>query len=252
MGADLLVRSRVWTITGSAATSFGPAVSAASPSVCSAGTPARANGPSFWVALVRSLASEAMSVTRGVPWSANPRRSFIVRRTSRSVAGNFCELGAEVLAALGGRLAGDPGVREEAGERLAVLGERLQHRVAVGREGLELVALVGEDLEDAVRLAQGGVRAVDHGAEVVAAGGEAGAELVEDDPEAVAVGRPVDVVDQVQVDRLAVRLDAAAGAGPRPAGRRGPPRARAAAASRARAAGSGRSRRSARRSATAA
>ena len=89
VGVDLAVRFRVWTITGSEATSFGPAVSAACPSVRRAGTPARAKGASFWVARLRSLASEAMSVTRGVPWSANPRRSFIVRRTSRSVAGNF-------------------------------------------------------------------------------------------------------------------------------------------------------------------
>ena len=79
--------------------------------------------------------------------------------------------------------------------------------VTVAREAGELVALVGEDLEDAVGLAQRRVGAVDDRAEVVAAGGEPGAEVVEDEAEAVAVGRAVDVVDQVEVDRLAVVLE---------------------------------------------
>ena len=112
---------------------------------------------------------------------------------------------------------------------VAVLGQRLQHGVAVAGEAGELVVLVGEDLEHAVGLAQGGVGAVDDLAEVVAAGGEAGAEVVEDEAEAVAVGGAVDVLDQVDVDGLAVVLERAAGAGPPPARRPRSPPARAAA-----------------------
>ena len=61
----------------------------------------------------------------------------------------------------------------------------------------------GEDREHLVDLAQRRVGAADDLVEVLAAAGQAGAELVEDDRQPLAVGRAHDVVDQVEVDRLA-------------------------------------------------
>ena len=52
-----------------------------------------------------------------------------------------------------------------------------------------------------------GFDALDDLGEVVAAGREAGAEVVEDEPEAVRIRLLHDVVDQVEVDRLAVALE---------------------------------------------
>ena len=206
-GAAESVSSRRSTTTGSAATSFGPADSTAVPRVRSAGTPALANGPSFWVALLSQGAATAASSASGVPWSAKPRRSFIVERTWRRVSGNFSSWASRSSPRSAVAWPAIGGVGEEAGDVLAVLGEGLEHGVAVAGEAVELVVLVGEDLEDAVGLAQGRVGAVDDGAEVVAAGGEAGAEVVEDEAEAVAVGGAVDVLDQVEVDGLAVVLE---------------------------------------------
>ena len=79
-------------------------------------------------------------------------------------------------------------------------------RVAVARQAGELAVLESEDVEHPVGLAQGRVGAVDHLAEVVAPRGEAGAEVVEDQAEAVAIGHALDVLDQVEVDRCAVVL----------------------------------------------
>ena len=64
----------------------------------------------------------------------------------------------------------------------------------------ELVALVGEDAEQGVDVAQDRVGPLDQDLEVLAAPGQAGAEFVEDQPEALRVGQRLDVVDQVRVD----------------------------------------------------
>ena len=206
VGPDLAVRLRVWTTTGSAATSLGPAASAAVPRLVRAGTPARRKAGRFWVALLRCGARGADVLHQGGPLVGEAAQVLHRRPDLAQGLGELLQLGLEVVAALGGGLAGDGGVAEEAGDAGAVLGQRLQHRVAVAGEAGELVVLVGEDLQHAVGLAQGGVGAVDDLAEVVAAGREAGAEVVEDEPEAVAVGGAVDVLDQVEVDGLAVVL----------------------------------------------
>ena len=96
-------------------------------------------------------------------------------------------------------------------------------------EALERAVLPGEDGEHLVRLAQRRVRALDDLRELVAPRREAGAEVVQDQAEAVRIGLAHDVVDQVEVDRLAVlleRQEALALAAARP---RGSPRAPAAA-----------------------
>ena len=71
---------------------------------------------------------------------------------------------------------------------LALLRQRLQDRVAVLGELGELLVLLGEGGEDLVGLLERGVGATNHVREVGAAGGEAGAEVVEDQPEALDLG----------------------------------------------------------------
>ena len=130
--------------------------------------------------------------------------------------------------------------------------ERPEDLLGVGGELGQLVALGVEDADQAVDVAQRRVGPLDRRLDVGAAAGEAGAEFVEDQAEALRVGQFVDVVDQVRVDAGAVvlqRQQVLAGAGL--AGRDLLQRRRRL-ASRARAAGSGGSRRTSRRSATAA
>ena len=90
-----------------------------------------------------------------------------------------------------------------------------EHAVRVRREPGERAVLAGEDLQHLVRLAQRRVRAVDDLVEVLAPAREAGAELVQQDREALAIGQPQDAVEQVEVDRRARVRDRAAGARPR-------------------------------------
>ena len=134
---------------------------------------------------------------------------------------------------------------------VAVARPAAQDRVAVVARLASCWFCSARIFEHPVGLAERRVGAVDHLAEVLAAAGEAGAELVEDQPEAVAVGRAVDVLDQVEVDRLAVVLErqqalARAGLAVRDLLELGRRRR-----ARRRAAGSGCSRRTSRRSATA-
>ena len=127
-----------------------------------------------------------------------------------------------------------------------------QDRLGVAGQLGQLVALGGEDPEQAVDVAQHRVGALDQDFEVFAAAGEAGAEFVEDQPEALRVGQRLDVVDQVRVDAGAVaaeRQQVLAGAGLAGLDLLQRRRRRA---SPAPAAGSGGSRRTSRRSATAA
>ena len=73
--------------------------------------------------------------------------------------------------------------------------------VGVDRQFREHVVLAGEDREHLVEFLQRRVGALDDFAEVAAASGEAGAEFVEDDRQALAFGQAVDVAEQVDVDR---------------------------------------------------
>ncbi len=87
--------------------------------------------------------------------------------------------------------------------------------VGVDRQFREHVVLAGEDREHLVEFLQRRVGALDDFAEVAAAPGEAGAEFVEDDREALLFGQPVDVAEQVDVDRARGVLHRAAGTGRR-------------------------------------
>ncbi len=104
----------------------------------------------------------------------------------------------------GARLGGGPGVGDEAGDVAALARERPQDFLRVARQLRQLVALGREDAEGAVDVAQDRVRPLDQHFDVFAAAGQAGAEFVEDQPEALRVGQGVDVVDQVGVDAGAV------------------------------------------------
>ena len=158
----------------------------------------------------------------------------------------------DVGALFGARLRRRAGVGEEAGDAAALARERSEDLLGVGGELGEPVALGAEDAEDAIDVAQHRVRPLDHFLEVFAAAGEAGAEFVEDQAEALRVGQLVDVVDQVRVDAGAVVLERQQVLA-RPRLRRlRSSSAAAAASSPGRAAASGGSRRTSRRSATAA
>ncbi len=90
---------------------------------------------------------------------------------------------------------------------LALPGERLERSGTVFGEVVERLGLSLEQRQELVRLAQRRVAAHDDLLEVFAAGREADAELVQDQSEPVRVGLAHDVVDQVEVDCLAVVLD---------------------------------------------
>ena len=123
---------------------------------------------------------------------------------------------ADVVAALGGGLRGLVGLDDEVGDTCSrSRASGAERRVGVARQPREHAVLAGQDREHLVGLAQRRVGAVDDLVELLAAAGEAGAELVEQDREALAVGQAHDVVDQVEVDRRARVRRPAAGARPR-------------------------------------
>ena len=93
-----------------------------------------------------------------------------------------------------GRLAG---LDHPARDVLLLLLELRDHAVGVGDEVLDDLVLVAEDLEHLARLAQAGMGALEDLLEVLRAAGEAGAELGEDQPEALAVGTAHDVAEEV-------------------------------------------------------
>ena len=110
-------------------------------------------------------------------------------RNSRRNCGELAQRRFQFVAPLGAGLAGGAGVGEEAGDVLALTRERLRIALGVGGELGQFVALFVEDLEQAVSVAQGRVGALDRLPMSLAAAGEAGAEFVEDEAEALCVGQ---------------------------------------------------------------
>ena len=76
-----------------------------------------------------------------------------------------------------------------------------RHGVRVADEVADDLVLAAQDRERLGQLAQRRVRAADHLVQLLGAAGQAGAELVEDQPEALAVGAAHHRVDQVGRDR---------------------------------------------------
>ncbi len=90
---------------------------------------------------------------------------------------------------------------------LALPGERSQRAVAVARQVVERLRLALQEREQLVGLAESRVAAGDDLLEILAARRQADAELVQDQAEAVGIRLAHDVVDEVEVNRLAVVLD---------------------------------------------
>ena len=165
-----------------------------------------ANGPSALVARVAAGAAAPSAWKVGVPASLNCFSWVIVERTSRSVSGSRAKFRCSsaprsaVASPAWAALLMKPPIRSRS--RASGVSTASPLRASVRKR----LVLLAEDREHLVGLAQRGVGAIDDLGQVVAARGERGAERVEDQPEAVRVGLAHDVVDQVEVDRRAVRL----------------------------------------------
>ena len=96
---------------------------------------------------------------------------------------------------------------DERADVAALAGERRERGVGVAREVGQHLVLRRQDLEDLVDLPERRVGAADDLVDLLAAAGEAGPQLGEDQREPLAVGQAHDVVDQVEVDRLLGVLD---------------------------------------------
>ena len=173
-------------------------------------------------------------------------------RSSVRKRGQLLEVALELGAALGRGL-GDVvlALVDEVGDLAAVAGQRRERGVGVAGEVRERAGSAGRGSSAPVELRQRRVGAADDLAELVAVAGQAGAELVDDEREALALGQPQVVADEVDADRARGVRARAAGAGPRRAGPWGSWPAAAGGCRRARRAGSACTRRTARRSATA-
>ena len=182
--------------------SAGPPTSAAAPSDWKAGMPACEKGPSSLMKRLIDGASAPRSVSTGVIWSASPPRLLHRRLELAQEGRQLGDVLLEVAGALRGGLRRDVGLRDEVGDLGPVAGQRSEDRVAVARQVGEHAVLVGEDGEDLVGLLERRVGVGDRLAQVAAAPGQAGAQLVEDDGQPLAVGQAQRVVEQVEVDRL--------------------------------------------------
>ena len=109
------------------------------------------------------------------------------------------------------------GPGHEVGHVCTLARQRGQHGVGVARELGQGAVLAAQDGQHVVGLLEGGVGAADDVAQVLTATSEPGAELVEDDRQALAVGQAQDVGHQVQINRaggLRCRQQVLARAGP--------------------------------------
>ena len=111
------------------------------------------------------------------------------------------EVALQRAARVRGRLRDGVALDDEVRHAFAHPRERRERDVRIDRQFRQHRVLVGEDLQDLVEFLQRRVRAADHHVEVAAAAGEARAEFVEDDRQALAFGEVVDVPEQVDVDR---------------------------------------------------
>ena len=154
-----------------------------------------------------SGATAPRSVSTGVISSLSAPSRTIVGRSSRRKRGEPLDVGLQRVAALGGRLGDLAGVLDRAADVRALARQRLEDRVGVARQVGDHLVLLGEDLQHLVDLLQRRVGAADDHAQVLAAAGDADAEVGEDDRQALAHRLAHDVVEQVDVDRLGVVLD---------------------------------------------
>ena len=169
--------------------SAGPPTTAASPSARAPGVDGLENGP--------ELPDEAVQVGRGAAEVGDHGRDLARRSAPRSSierlqlaqeAAAAARSRDEVVAPLRGRLAGLVRLADEA--RDAAARSRASGASAWSestRQPAQHPVLAGEDPQHLVGLAQRRVRPVDHLVQLRAAAGEAGAELVDQDREPLAV-----------------------------------------------------------------
>ena len=200
----LACRARRSWISGRARISAGRPRSSASPRLGKLSLAASENVPR---PLIRSSicgAAVPRSRSSGVPCTASSSRSAISGRSSRRKSGSR----------LMPRLMSPRRSAEASPVRVGLhdpVGHLARARARAGRAPRRSRApgrasdavLVGQDREHLVGLAQRRVGAVDDLVQLVAAAGQAGAELAQQDREALAVGQPQDVVEQVEVHRRA-------------------------------------------------
>ena len=199
--------------------------SAASPSDLSAGMAASQNGPSA-VRKRLMIRRRRRAGRRGPASSASDKRAETRPSSAAARAGTReqLEVALEVDAPLGGRLGHLARVcTTKPATRAALAAPAAPARCRESRRAGEHLVLAGEDLQDLVDLAcsAGFARRMTSWRSSPRPA-SAGAELVEDDRQPLAVRQAHDVVDQVDVDRRWRCARPAAGAGPRP----GRPRSR--------------------------
>ena len=194
-------------MTGEEAARSSALASVVSPRFVSEIVAAFENGRSAFVASVRPGAAFRRLTATGVACSAKRRSSTIVLWSSRSAFGNSSKPATMSSRRSAAAVPAVAALRMKPARcwRCSDSGCRIVS-LSCGELG-ELLVLLGEGGEDLVGLLERGVGATNHVREVGAAGGETRAEVVEDQPEALDLGLTGDVVDQVEVDLLAVVLD---------------------------------------------
>ena len=108
---------------------------------------------------------------------------------------------AQVRALSGGVARGVAGLDDEPVDLLGVVGERRDHRVRVRRQLLERVRVVGQQVEQVVGLGQRRDGPAQGRLQVARPARDGGAQLVDDQREALPVGQPHDVLNEVGGNR---------------------------------------------------
>ena len=214
VGSAARANARSCFTTGAAAASAGSPAFAARPSRVSAGRAASASGPAL-CARRRSCGAAAPASRRiGVPCSASVRRFDSAGWASASSAGRRRADSSSLALRCAVTLATAAPWRRKPLTDPRCCRQLRDHLVRRADQRAQPGAVGAQDPEHAARLLQRRVGAANRGVEVVAARGEPGAELVEQDREALARRRAERRVDQVDVDRR-VRVRQRHGRAPR-------------------------------------
>ena len=184
-------RSRVLRTTGSAARRSGPAPRRRRRGSSARPSSRRRTGPASRVASVSDGAALPSSRRRpGGPRRRSRRGRASSAATRAGSGGSFCSLRFQLGAALGGGRGGRAGVGEEAGDVGRARGRAARgSRRSRSASWASCSRWAARIAEHPVGLAQDRVGPLDDLLEVVAAAGEAGAEFVEDQAEALRVGQ---------------------------------------------------------------
>ena len=206
-GIDFSPALRSWRMTGEEAARSSWLAWALSPRFVTAIVAAFENGRSSCVASVRPGAALRRLTATGVACSAKRRSWIIVLCSSRSAFGNSLNPATMSLRRSAAAVPAVAALRMKPARCWRCSDSGAEDRVAVLGQPGELLVLLRERGEDLVGLLERRVGSPDHRREVGTAGCQARAEVIEDQPEALDLGLAGDVVDEVEVDLLAVVLD---------------------------------------------